>query len=198
MSLNSHFQGRKASVATSAFHVLAQSGLEGFTFRAVAAASRCSLGRIVHYYPTKQELLLDAIQETGGAILEEMDEIERRLPARDALEAVLSCALPISEAGREHWRVWTSCWTLASRDREVGRFVDRRSRAWRARLTRLVTSATTREDVRDADAVSGLVTAGVTGVAMMALRDGLAPDAQIALLKGCLRPFEKEARAVSL
>lgn len=96
MNLSPQFQDRKSSVAASAFQVLAEGGLEKLSFRAVADAARCSLGRVVHYYPTKQELVLDAIEETGGEMLAGMDEIERRLPANEALGAVLSCALPIS------------------------------------------------------------------------------------------------------
>jgi AcrR family transcriptional regulator len=198
MSLSPQFQDRKSSVAASAFQVLAEGGLEKFSFRAVADTARCSLGRVVHYYPTKQELVLDAIEETGGEMLAGMDAIERRLPANEALDAVLSCALPISETGRAHWRVWTSCWILSWRDRDVGRFVERRNREWRTRLTRLMASATTEEPIRTAEVLSSLVTAGLTGVAMTALRDGLAADAQVSLLRGCLRSLVPQVRDAKL
>lgn len=57
-----------------------------------------------------------------------------------------------------------------------------------------MTSATTEEPIRTAEALSSLVTAGLTGVAMTALRDGLAPDAQVSLLRGCLRSLVPQVR----
>jgi AcrR family transcriptional regulator len=193
MIRDARFHNRKERLAAAAFRVLAEEGFEAFSFRAVAQAAGCSLGRVVHYYPTKQDLLLGAVRQTGSPIRAELETIEHANPAAEALEATLRCALPTSDLARAHWRVWAGCWARAAYDRQVGQLVRLRHREWQARVARLIERAQIAGVVREVlniEIAVGLITTSVAGVGMMALREDLPPEAQISLLNGCMRAFQ--------
>lgn len=88
----------------------ASKGLDAVSLRHVAAEAGVSMGRVQHYFTTKDDMLLFAFQALG-------QRVERRIGAavaatpqphsvRQVLRALLAEMLPLSEHGRAEAPVW--------------------------------------------------------------------------------------------
>src|SRR3712207_773273 len=55
---------QKAAIAAATARLIASSGLEAVSLRSVAAEAGVSMGRVQHYFATKDELLLEALQRS--------------------------------------------------------------------------------------------------------------------------------------
>ena len=58
---------RRRELVEASWQVIADEGLEGVTMRKVAAAARCTTGRITHYFENREELLLAALRAVYSA-----------------------------------------------------------------------------------------------------------------------------------
>lgn len=58
---------RRTDLARAACAVIARSGVDGATMRAVAAEAGCTTGMVRHYYADRQELVVAALDAATAA-----------------------------------------------------------------------------------------------------------------------------------
>jgi AcrR family transcriptional regulator len=104
-------EDRRRELADALWRVAARDGLRAATVRSVAAESGWSSGALRHYFPSKSDLLLFAVDH---AIEEVRGRIER-LEASDAI-AVLEELLPLDERRRVESDAWFSLAVAAETD----------------------------------------------------------------------------------
>lgn len=122
---------RREDVSQAVWRILAGKGFGGLTLRAVAAEMGVSTGMLMHYFPTKRDLVGHALH-----LLEEQTAARprRQRPAEGlaALRAVLLDILPLTPDGTASNRIWVSSWDLALADDglhadQAGRYARMRS-----------------------------------------------------------------------
>lgn len=96
---------RRWEIVFALWLVIAEHGIEGVSLRQVAAEAGVSMGRIQHYFGTKDALVLagcTALVDRGhGGYLETSDA-----PPRERLLHVVSQQIPKDDAGRVGVSVW--------------------------------------------------------------------------------------------
>lgn len=172
MPARTDHDARRREVSAAVWRVLAAHGFGGLTLRAVAAELGASTGLLTHYFPSKQALVVHALEVAE----ERTRERDRRRPDGNglaALRAALADVLPVSPELTEINRVWVSSWDVALADPELGALERARYRRWRARLRDLVVDAQQCGELRDGDPDD--VTAGIAafthGLVVQALFD---------------------------
>ena len=96
---------RRWEIVYALWLVIAQHGIEGVSLRHVAAEAGVSMGRIQHYFGTKDALVLAGctalVDSAYGGYLETVDA-----DPRDRLLHVVSQQVPRDDAGRTGVSVW--------------------------------------------------------------------------------------------
>jgi AcrR family transcriptional regulator len=96
---------RRWEIVYALWLVIAQHGIEGVSLRHVAAAAGVSMGRIQHYFGTKEALVLAGctalVQSADGGYQETVDAAPR-----ERLLHVVSQQIPRDDAGRTGVSVW--------------------------------------------------------------------------------------------
>jgi TetR/AcrR family transcriptional repressor of bet genes len=169
--------------------VLARQGLERLTIRAVAAAAGCTTGLVMHRFPNRRALLRHArelLHERTRARVERL-EAGAATP-REALRAVLSQGLALDAETTAESVVWTGFLAAAVADDDLVRLHRANNRAWRERITRLVSAA----GVGSAETVALALVSLVEGAAALASADPDAypPRVQQDLLDAALAAFD--------
>lgn len=94
---------RRRSIAEAVFRVTADRGVEAVSLRDVAAEAGVSLGMVQHYFRTKDEMLLFALDHMRARVAGRLQEHLAHLPnatPRDVIRAVLTQLLPMGEDAR--------------------------------------------------------------------------------------------------
>lgn len=94
---------RRRSIAEAVFRVTAERGVEAASLRDVAAEAGVSMGMVQHYFDTKDEMLLFALQYMRERIASRLQERLVHMPSvslRDIVRAVLTELLPTEEDTR--------------------------------------------------------------------------------------------------
>lgn len=153
---------RRRSIAAAACRVVADAGLAGATVRDIAAAAGCTTGMVMHYFRSKEEVLLAALNSATQAVADRMVALMDD-PSAD-LHSLLCECLPMDDRRRLEWRVWIAFWGAAVRDPDLAAEQRARYRTWR-------------EALQVGMQVSGHATQGVqreeAAEAMMAIIDGI-------------------------
>ncbi|MFY1671692.1 TetR/AcrR family transcriptional regulator [Plantactinospora sp. WMMB334] len=184
---------QEAQLSRGAWEVLARHGIERLTIRAVAAAAGCTTGLVMHRFPNRRALLLHArhlLHERTRARVEAL-EADAADPAA-ALRAVLAQGLALDEETATESVVWVGFLAAAVGDDELTAQHRANNRAWRDRVSRLVSAvAPGWPEARVATATFALI-AMVEGAAALASADpdGYPPAAQIAALDATLTALE--------
>lgn len=131
---------RRRDVSAAVWRVLAGQGFGGLTMRAVAAELGATTGLVTHYFPSKQALIVHAL-EVAEAHTRALVPDTGDLHGLAALRTALAGVLPLTPAGTEINRVWVSSWDAALADPELATLERARYRRWRARLKPLVAEA---------------------------------------------------------
>jgi TetR/AcrR family transcriptional repressor of bet genes len=176
-------------LSQAVWDVLAHQGLERLTIRAVATAAGCTSGLVMHRFPNRRALLLHArhlLHERTRARVEAL-EAEAANP-RAALRAVLGQGLALDAETATESRVWLGFLAAGVGDEELAAVHRTNNRAWRRRVTRLVSAAAPRWDRSRATTVAFTLIALVEGAAALAAADprGYPPAAQRAALDAAL------------
>lgn len=126
-------QGERISAAV--WRLMAESGPQGLTLRAVAAEAGCTTGLVLHRFPDKRALLRharDLLHERTGAA---MDELTAKAGSPEAaLRAVLRHSASVDRAKQQEARVWLGYLAAALGDEDLA---DRHRSANRAFLRRI-------------------------------------------------------------
>lgn len=153
---------RRSEIVHALWRVIAERGIEGVSLRVVADAAGISIGRIQHYFASREALVLaglellieragDAYAKTAGA------------PPRDRLLHVLVQQVPRTKAGRMGVTVWYAYLASAITDTRIREVI---AEALRVGETECATHLRAMHDLDDAGALA-------TGRRLLALSDGL-------------------------
>lgn len=101
---------RRAQLAAAALTVAGEGGLDAVTVARVAATAGVSVGLVQHYFPSKQDLMVQAYSEGLDRVVRRVGEVvatkERQNAAiRDMVIAGLSELLPLDDGRRTESRV---------------------------------------------------------------------------------------------
>ncbi|MFC9253677.1 TetR/AcrR family transcriptional regulator [Amycolatopsis thailandensis] len=98
---------RRAEIAEALTRLTATRGLEGVSLRHVAAEAGMSMGLVQHYFKTKDEMLLFAIERRSQlyeeGIKARLESGEVPSTPRSILRAIIAEILPLDERRRGDW-----------------------------------------------------------------------------------------------
>lgn len=104
-------QERRRTIAEAVVWLVATQGIEAASLRAVAAKAGVSMGAVQHYFTTRDEMLLFAL-EYGNSLLPArlQDLLAERQPAtlRDSLRLLVTLLLPVDAERRTGARLWAA------------------------------------------------------------------------------------------
>ncbi|MDR7381950.1 TetR/AcrR family transcriptional regulator [Promicromonospora iranensis] len=170
---------RRWEIVYALWLVIAQHGIEGVSLRHVAAEAGVSMGRIQHYFGTKEALVLagctSLVQSAYGGYQETADAAPR-----ERLLHVVSQQIPRDDAGRMGVSVWYAYVAKSINDSAVRQVLAEARRGAEEECVRLIRAD--RGAVGDGDGRSALEQARH----LLALADGLT----LRVLVGDLEPAE--------
>ena len=151
-------EGVVAAVVT----IVAESGFEGLSVRAVATRAGVSVGAVQHHFPTKAEMLTAAMASIAAGAAARYGELELIEDPAERLRTLVDRLLP-SDAGNVVARIWLALAARATVDEDAARaYADLWGRM-RAGLRLLLPAAGGRAEAAEEDATE-----------LLALLDGLA------------------------
>lgn len=113
-------EARRQEISEALWRLASARGLEGASLRDVAAEAGISLGRLQHYFRSKDEMLLFALRHinrlAGDRIRERIEALPGEPTPREVLRACLSGMLPLDERSRVGVLVGAAYFTRAAYD----------------------------------------------------------------------------------
>jgi AcrR family transcriptional regulator len=134
----------RAELAEAVWRAVVDLGIESATVRTVAETAGWSVGRLSHYFASKDDLLEYAIAYIGGVMQRRFDERLAKLRGLAALRAILGEVTPTRKRTREEWLFWIAFWGRATRNPKLAAAQGRRHAGFRRALVHCLTQA--RED----------------------------------------------------
>ncbi|MBM7785049.1 TetR/AcrR family transcriptional regulator [Tenggerimyces flavus] len=171
---------RHEEIVRALWQVIAEHGIEGVSLRVVAQAAGVSIGRIQHYFASREALVLAGltrlIDQAVGAYQGTSDA-----PPRDRLFHVLSQQVPRTEPGRMGVAVWYAYLATAITDTRIRQIL---AEALRVGETECAAHVRAMREVGAAEAlaVSRRLLALSDGLTLRVLAGGLDADEAIAVL----------------
>ena len=80
---------RRREIAQAVWAVIAERGIEGVTLRSVAAEAGVSVGRIQHYYASREELVRDSCRELLKAATQRFEAVGDATPVERLRQLIL-------------------------------------------------------------------------------------------------------------
>ncbi|WP_186763470.1 TetR/AcrR family transcriptional regulator [Lentzea tibetensis] len=113
---------RKEAIVQAVWRLVARAGLEAVSLREVAAEAHVSMGRVQHYFRTKDEMLLYGLKLAQDRM---RVRIEQRLPSDDegVLRAAVDELLGDDPDTRQAVRVWVAFLGRALEDPRVAKLL---------------------------------------------------------------------------
>ncbi|WP_199430695.1 TetR/AcrR family transcriptional regulator [Qaidamihabitans albus] len=187
-------------ISEAVWRIMAESGPQGLTLRAVAAEAGCTTGLVLHRFPGKRSLLAharDLLHERTGEVMDRL-EAGDGAPA-DVLRDVLAHAASLDPVKRQEARVWLGYLAAALADEDLAVRHTRANRSFLARVGRLVAAVRPDWDGREVAVVSTALVALVEGVNALAVADAetYSAEAQGAVLDRALGSFGLAGRAAA-
>jgi TetR/AcrR family transcriptional regulator, transcriptional repressor of bet genes len=173
---------RRTIIAEAAVRMIAAYGLDDVKLTHIARAAHCTTGAITHYFETKDDVLLAALEHV-------CDRLFAKMAAGSDASALMGLyeALPCSDAEAfSEWKVWLAFWGRAT-------FVPRLAAVHRAYYRRIedMLVADLGDDPDDARLTAAAIIAAIDGIGTrVCLEPDLWPaDRQRALLVRLLGPL---------
>lgn len=164
---------RRREVLEATWDVIDRQGLEGATFREIAAELDSSTGTLSHYFRDKDDVLLSALRYCAELAGERILAALHELDGVAALRAVLLEALPADAQRRREWAVWIAFWARGLNLPEYRQEHRQRYLEWQLALELAVQAARDAGDLRpDLDIAEA-------AVRLIALIDGLGVRAML-------------------
>jgi len=104
---------RRQKVASVAFDLVAEQGIEAVTFRQVAGASGTSTAIVSNWFDNKGDLLFEIYRIANYRMMERLETAF--MQGLDLLD-VIAVVLPVTEETRRTWLVWLAFWGRAHND----------------------------------------------------------------------------------
>ncbi|TCM51494.1 TetR/AcrR family transcriptional regulator [Kribbella sp. VKM Ac-2568] len=172
MPAKTDHDARRRDVSAAVGRVLAAQGFGGLTLRAVAAELGATTGLVTHYFPSKQALIVHALEVAEAHTRALVPSLEG-VHGLEALRQALAAVLPLTPEGTEINRVWVSSWDAALADPELHALEKARYKRWRSRLKPFVVEAQNDGDLPpgDPDDLVAALAAFTHGLVVQALFD---------------------------
>lgn len=106
-------------VVEAARRRIAAAGLQGATIRAIASEASVSTGYVTHYFESKQQLALAALERNNQLAQERVLRACRPARGMEAIAATVDALLPVDEERRQEWAVWVAFWTASATDADA-------------------------------------------------------------------------------
>lgn len=178
--------------AAAAIRVVARDGLEGMTMRAVAAEAGLSYGSLFHYFPSKDDLLMEAVRFSTSLQTRRVNDYSSRYRGLKALEQLLFDDALVDGQTRDDAVAWLAFSYKAALEPRFAEMHTELIEGWLERIEGLLAEARERGEIA-ADADIGIEALAVwaysAGVGQQALLhpDRLTPRMQRSLIALYLR-----------
>jgi AcrR family transcriptional regulator len=118
---------RRREIADAVLRLAATAGLESVSLRHVAAEAGISMGRVQHYFRSKDEMLVFAFEHQARRheerIVERLRAAGRPPTVRDVVRAVMVEILPTDEVSRASWLAGIAFYIRAMSDERMAAVV---------------------------------------------------------------------------
>lgn len=164
---------RRALILEAALAVIAEKGLDETRMSDIGDAAGMSAGHVLYYFPSKAELLMQALKWSEDKFLPAAMEAIKSLPtARERLWRLVDLAVPATPAD-PGWIIWLETWARAPHDRRVARFQRSMEQRWVAALTSVISGGQETGEFADIDAenFATIFSALIDGLAVRMLDD---------------------------
>lgn len=168
---------RRTEIVWALWQVISERGIEGVTFQAVAQAAQVSVGRIQHYFGSKDELILAGCRAIVDLSSARYEERARFLDPWEALAELVIQPIPRTEEFRLGAAVWYAYIARAVVDPGIGEVVNVTIRSTQEKAETLLRTA----DAPPAAAIR-LVSLSA-GLTQRVLVGTTAPEEAVAILK---------------
>ena len=169
---------RRREIAQAVWAVIAERGIEGVTLRSVAAEAGVSVGRIQHYYASREELVRDSCRELLKAATQRFEAAGDATPV-ERLRRLILGRIPTTPEFAIGTSIWLAYEAKSVDDPVIAELVQR-GHAGGVRETAALLGEC---GVADAPAVALRLMATAEGLAIRVLVGGLEPRAATELLE---------------
>jgi AcrR family transcriptional regulator len=163
---------RRPAILTAAAEVISERGVHNTRIRDVAERAGTSAPGVLYWFPTKDELLVQALQFADDRFYEGLTE---ELGTLDSATARLDRLIELWPAeGDSETILWMELWVRALRDPELAKTRERLDRRWREAIADIIRDGQASGEFgpADADDVALLLGAVMDGFAIqLALGD---------------------------
>lgn len=178
---------QRDAFANAAIRLIAGSGLEGVTMRAVAAEAGLSYGSLFHYFDSKDDLLMHAVRHSTSRQARRVNEYQSQYTGLKALEQLLCDDAIINDASRDTWMVWMTFLYKAALHESFAAMNEDLIRGWLQRIRSLLQDAKDAGEISpslDVDDEALAVWVFSAGIGQMGLLhpDSLTPERQTRLI----------------
>ncbi|MDP6992913.1 MAG: TetR family transcriptional regulator C-terminal domain-containing protein [Woeseiaceae bacterium] len=184
-------EAQRQRFAEATMRLVARSGLEAVTMRAVAREAGLSYGSLFHYFESKDDLLMHAVRHSMALQTRRVNEFQDRYAGLAALEQLLCDDAITDEISRDAWMVWLTFLYKAAKQPEYARVHAELIDGWLGRFRRLLADAQLAGEIAadlDIEFEARALWVYSAGIGQMGLIDPerLPPDTQKQLITGYL------------
>ncbi|WP_164723104.1 TetR/AcrR family transcriptional regulator [Arachnia propionica] len=172
---------RRREIAQAVWAVIAERGIEGVTLRSVAAEAGVSVGRIQHYYASREELVRDSCRELLKAATQRFEAVDDTTPVEKLRRLVLG-RIPTTPEFAIGTSIWLAYEAKSVDDPVIAELVQRGHAGGVQEAATLLSEC----GVTDASAVALRLMATAEGLAIRVLVGGLEPRGATGLLENLI------------
>lgn len=183
---------RREDLAKAAYKVIAKRGLAAATMRDVSTASGWSSGAIVHYLPSKDEILLAAAGYSLKRVQARVDAVRGKAKGLAALRLANLDMLPFDDEMTGFRRIWLSLWERAEHNPAISRFMSERYDYSRQASSALIREAQEMGEIPlevNAEDAAGVLVAVGDGISIQILvcGDAVPAEQHVTSLERCIQ-----------
>ncbi|MGH1470361.1 MAG: TetR/AcrR family transcriptional regulator [Cellvibrionaceae bacterium] len=163
---------RQQEIASAAFVTVSKLGIASTTMRAVAEKANCTTGAILHYFKSKDDILIAALNFSHERTAVRMRALIK-VDAPHLIYHLCAEALPLEGEHKEEWRVWMEFWGHAIRHPDLQKINKQRYRHWLSGIKMALQKGIERSELKKN------LTVSQETLAIAALIDGLGIQAML-------------------
>ncbi|KAB2900327.1 MAG: TetR family transcriptional regulator [Burkholderiaceae bacterium] len=188
------YERRRVEVLEATWRAILRVGLENMTIREIAAEMQATTGAVVHYFRTKDEVLLYALEHLIKCMEADVARQLEGVTGIARLEHILFASLPLDAESETGWRIWIAFLKASVGNTALSAEHKRRYAFMRHALADELRALQGQKAIRDgldlaleADAMVGL--ADGLGVGRVIDPERFAPDQQRMLVRRHIAAF---------
>ena len=182
---------RRLAFAAAAYRVITRRGLGGATVREIAKEAGFTTGALVHYFRTKDEILIRASEYGALIVRKRMEHQASDHQGLDALRHVLFESLPLTPEMRGNWNVWLGFWDRSAHSAAIRKLTKERYDEWIGRIVGLIDGAKAAGELSErikSETAAQAIVALIDGIGVRVLLTGISisPARQKEMVDECL------------